>query len=190
VGVAECWQRVERWLTAHAAGVLAHLPAGASESALAEAEEALGFPLSRDLRESLAAHDGNDGAFWLHKDDLGALMPLRDIVRTWQTLVGLFGDGDNDASAKPPARIKRRWWHRKWVPILDPDMGDKTCIDLDPARGGKRGQVFYWSHTGGPGYIIAPGYAELFADFVRDLEEGRYECRRGFRGLEYLERMK
>jgi cell wall assembly regulator SMI1 len=190
VGVHENWQQVERWLAAHAADVLARLPPGASESALVEAEETIGFPLPRDLRESLAVHDGNEGVFWLHEDQLGGLMPLRDIVETWQTLVDLFGDGSNDASAKPPAPIKRRWWHRKWVPFLHPDLGDKTCIDLDPAKGGKRGQVFFWSHTGGPGYIIAPSYAELFAGFVRELEEGRYVCQRGFRGLAYLDRVK
>jgi cell wall assembly regulator SMI1 len=105
-------------------------------------------------------------------------------------LVDLFGNRSNDASAKPPKAVKRRWWNHKWVPFLDPDLGDKTCIDLDPAKGGKRGQVFYWSHTGGPGYVIAPSYGELLAGFAQDLEEGRYVCRRGFQGLAFLKRSK
>jgi cell wall assembly regulator SMI1 len=189
VGIHEAWQEVERWLGTHATDVLTRLPPGASESALVEAEAALGFSLPRELRESLAIHDGNERAFWLHEEQFGALMPLRDIVQTWQTLVELFGVGSNDASAKPPARIKRHWWHRKWAPFLHPDLGDKTCIDLDPAKGGKRGQVFYWSHTGGPGGIIAPSYQELFTGLVRDLEDGLYVCQRGFGGLAFLERV-
>jgi cell wall assembly regulator SMI1 len=190
VRVSEAWQHVERWLAAHAPEVLARFPPGASESALAAAEERLGFPLPRELRESLGVHDGNGGAFWLHEDRLGALMPVSDIIITWQMLVDLFGNGSNDASARPPAPIKRRWWHRKWVPFLHPDLGDKTCVDLDPAKGGRRGQVFYWSHTGGPEYVIAPSYAELFAGFVRELDEGRYRCEHGYQGLAYLHRVR
>lgn len=87
MGIHEDWQQVEHWLAVHAVGVLARLPSGASESALIEAEEEIGFALPRELRASLAVHDGNDGAFWLHEDNLGALMSLGDIVETWQTLV-------------------------------------------------------------------------------------------------------
>src|SRR5439155_25422969 len=48
-------------------------------------------------------------------------------------------------------------------------------IDLDPARGGKLGQMFEWAHDGGPiGGVAAPSYGTLFARFVRELKEGRY----------------
>ncbi len=176
MGIIVDWQRVERWLSADAPEVLARLPAGASDIALVEAEATLGFALPPELRESLSVHDGNDEAFELYRPDgvlLGSLLPLRDMIEGWESLAGAYGDGHNDSSAMPLAGVKRRWFHRLWIPILG-GLGDYACIDLDPARGGKRGQVIDWAHDGGPLEIVATSYSDLFSSFTRDLEAGRY----------------
>jgi cell wall assembly regulator SMI1 len=180
VSIAEDWQSVERWLTAHAPKVLRRLPSGATEGALKVTEVQLKVALPPDLRESLAIHDGIDEAFTLYQSEekfktpygpfpLGRLLPLRRIVMAWQSLGYLHGKG-----AKAGKTMRQRWWHKKWVPILE-SLGNFTCLDLDPVRGGKRGQVFYWAHDGGPhAELIAASYADLFSSFVRHLEAGRY----------------
>lgn len=176
MGIAENWQEVERWLKAHAPKVLARLPKGASETDLAYVEKTWRLTLLQDLRESLAIHDGNARTFGLYGPDespLGELLSLHEIIQAWRTLNKLAGP-----KAESIKGVKKFWWHRKWLPVLG-GFGDHTCIDLDPAKGGKRGQMFVWAHDGGPiGDIVAPSYDTLFARFVRELKEGRYRYRK------------
>src|SRR5262245_8495180 len=131
----------------------------------------MGLALPQELRESLALHDGNAETFALYGPDetpLGQLLSLTQIAGAWRSLKSLAG-----RRAESTKGVKRCWWLRKWVPVLG-GFGDHTCIDLDPARGGKLGQVFDWTHDGGPRAVVAPSYGEFFARFVRDLQEGRY----------------
>jgi hypothetical protein len=120
----------------------------------------------------LAIHDGNAETFGLYGPDespLGMLLSLHEIVLAWRSLKSLAG-----RKAESIKGVKKFWWHQKWLPVLG-GFGDHTCIDLDPARGGKRGQVFIWAHDGGPILdVVAPSYGHLFARFVRELKEGRY----------------
>jgi cell wall assembly regulator SMI1 len=189
-GTAETWQRVERWLSAHAPKVLARLPKGASEIALEEAEEVMGLALPQELRESLAIHDGAD--LYVYDSGrrdcpLGSPMAVREIAALHRRLVHLFGDGGNDEWAQPPPGVHGCWWHRAWVPALGHVNGDATCIDLDPAPGGVRGQVFGWAHDGGPGVVYAADYPAVLAGFAADLEAGRYAVAVSGRGEPYLD---
>src|SRR5439155_14367148 len=173
MGIAENWQEVERWLKTHAPKVLARLPKGASETDLAYVEKTWRLTLPQELRESLAIHDGNARTFGLYTPDehpLGELLSLHEIILAWRFL--------NKFARKKAESIKgvqRRWWHRKWLPVLGGNLDYHTCIDLDPAKGGKLGQMFEWAHDGGPiGVVVDPSYGKLFARFVQELKEGRY----------------
>ena len=134
--ITENWQEVERWLSAHAPKVLASLPKGASAKALAEAEKVLGLALPQDLRESLAVHDGSAETFAFYGPNdilLGKPLSAKEVVASWCSLEFLAGGRSESFKG-----VKRFWWNRKWVPILRV-VGDYTCIDLDPAKGGKAG---------------------------------------------------
>lgn len=172
MGIAANWQEVERWLRAHAPKVLARLPKGASAADLAYVEKTWRLGLPQELRESLAIHDGNASTFDLYGPDespLGMLLSLHEIVLAWRRLKPLAGH-----KAESIIGVRKFWWHRKWLPVLG-GYGNHTCLDLDPARGGKVGQVFVWAHDGGPICdVVAPSYGALFARFVRELKEGRY----------------
>jgi cell wall assembly regulator SMI1 len=189
MGVADDWRRVERWLSARAPALLADLPVGASGPVLDAAEAALGVPLPASVRESLIAHDGADLYIYDGRrgTPLGSPMALREIVARHRMLVELFGDGHNNNAAGPPPAVRPCWWHRAWVPVLAHANGDATCIDLDPAPGGVRGQVFDWAHDGGPGVVYAPDYAAVLAGFAADLEAGRYTVAVSGRGEPYLD---
>ena len=172
MGIAENWREVERWLSAHAPKVLARLPKGASETDFDYVEKTWRLALPRDLRESLAIHDGSAqtvGLYGPNESPLGELLSLHEIVLAWRSLKSLAG-----RKAESIKGVKKFWWHRKWLPVLG-GLGDHTCIDLDPARGGKLGQVFIWAHDSGPILdVVAPSYGALFARFVRELKKGRY----------------
>lgn len=189
MGVVDDWRRVERWLSAHAPAVLAHLPVGATAPDLDAAEASLGVPLPASVRESLAVHDGAD--LYIYDGQrgwpLGRPMALREIVAQHQMLVNLFGDGSNDEWAQPPPGVRACWWHREWLPVLGHVNGDATCIDLDPAPGGVCGQVFGWAHDGGPGVVCTADYTAVLAGFATDLEAGRYFAAMSGRGKPYLD---
>ena len=168
------WADIERWLAAHVPEAIPLLPAGAAARALDGAEETLGYPLPRDVREFLSVHDGG-GNLWLH--DRGEFMSLGTILSSC----------NNDEWARPNGPIRKKWFTRKWLPVLDARTGDYVCIDLDPPRGGKRGQLITWSHDGGPAEVIAPSLPALLDAFVTELVAGRYTPKLDQAGQTYLE---
>jgi cell wall assembly regulator SMI1 len=184
VNVAECWAQIERWLAEHMPAAFPMLPAGASTKAFAQAEKTLGYPLPRELKEFLAIHDGS-ATLWLH--DRGEFMSLEGILAAWDQEFDLWGDGNNDDWATPQGPIKKKWFTRKWLPILDARTGDHVCVDLDPPKGGKRGQIITWYHDNGPTEVIATSFGALLAEFVTELESGLYMPQLNQAGQPYLE---
>jgi cell wall assembly regulator SMI1 len=132
----------------------------------------------------LAIHDGS-GNLWLH--DRGVFLSLEGLLEAWEQEFDLWGDGDNDEWATPEGPIKKKWFSRKWLPALDTWCGDYTCLDLDPAKGGKRGQVLSWYHDNGPTRVIAPSFGTLLQQFAQELEAGLYTPKINRQGQPYLE---
>jgi cell wall assembly regulator SMI1 len=184
VNVAECWSQIEKWLSANSPAAVPMLPPGVTDAALAQAEATLGFAIPREVKEFLAVHDGS-GPLWLH--DRGEFMSLDGILAAWDQEFDLWGDGNNDEWANPQGPIKKKWFTRRWLPVLDARTGDHVCVDLDPPKGGRRGQVFTWYHDGGPSEVIAPSFGALLAEFVAELAGGRYAPRLNQAGQPYLE---
>lgn len=184
VNIAGCWSQIEMWLSANAPDAVPLLPAGAAPAAFAKAEETLGYALPREVKEFLTVHDGS-AHLWLH--DRGEFMSLDLILSSWDNEFDLWGDGDNDEWAKPRGPIKKKWFTRKWLPILDARTGDYVCVDLDPPKGGKRGQLISWYHDNGPTEVIAPSFGALLAEFVTELAEGLYRPKLTPAGQVFLE---
>jgi cell wall assembly regulator SMI1 len=184
VNLVRCWADIERWLSANAPDMVPLLPVGASPAAFAAAEETLGYALPRELKGFLAVHDGS-GRLWLH--DRGEFMSLGTILASWDQEFDLWGDGDNDEAAAPRGPIRKRWFTRRWLPVLDARTGDYVCIDLDPPKGGKRGQPITWYHDNGPTEVIAPSFAALVSGFVADLAGGLYTPKVSQAGQPYLD---
>jgi cell wall assembly regulator SMI1 len=182
--VGECWVDIEKWLSANAPEAIPVLPAGASPAAFAAAEETLGYALPGELRAFLAVHDGS-GHLWLH--DAGEFMSLATVLSSWDNEFDLWGDGNNDEWADPQGPIKKKWFTRKWLPVLDARTGDYVCIDLDPPTAGRQGQLIAWYHDRGPTEVIAPSFGALIGAFAAELASGQYTPRRDRAGQLYLE---
>ncbi len=61
------------------------------------------------------------------------------------------------------------------MPVTDSD-GDGYVVDLDPAPGGTKGQVFYFTHDGArPRRVIADSFGEWLRLFADELVKGRFK---------------
>ena len=185
--IANYWSRIEQWLTMNMPPAQMLLPQGVSPGALIQAESLLGFEIPGELKEFLLIHDGS-GILWLH--DYGEFMSLKQIISAWDMEVDLWDDGENDEWAKPSGPIKKRWFTRDWLPVLDARTGDYACIDLDPAEGGTSGQIINWRHDGGPGRVIATSFGNLLDEFVKELDLGFYKPGINRKGQPYLKYIK
>jgi cell wall assembly regulator SMI1 len=182
--VPDYWSHIEWWLSAKAPSAVPLLPPGAAVAAFAQAEETLGYAMPNELKEFLAVHDGS-GNLWLH--DHGEFMSLDRMLAAWDQEFDLWGDGNNDEWATPQGPIKKKWFSRRWLPVLDSRTGDYVCIDLDPPKGGRRGQIITWRHDNGPTEVIAPSFRTLLSEFVAELVTGLYTPALDQAGQLYLE---
>jgi cell wall assembly regulator SMI1 len=168
--VAESWRRIDGWLTR--ARHDAPNP-GASRTAISDLANQLGIPMPPDLIESLAIHDGAD-------DVIGGwdLLDIRGIASKAKLMKKLTDDGTfakAEAEADPHPRIKSIWWNVQWIPIVSSGSGHLFCVDMDPAPGGKAGQVILFFHDDSTRLCIADSIRAWLAAIAADLEAGTYE---------------
>jgi cell wall assembly regulator SMI1 len=166
--VAETWRRIDAWL--RAAGHDAPAP-GATRKAIADLASQLGFPLPADLTESLAIHDGADRLIggW-------DLLGIKTIAAEAKLMKKLTDDGTfAGAEVDPHPRIKPAWWNVRWIPIVSSGSGHLFCVDMDPAPGGKPGQVILFFHDEGKRLRVADSVRAWLAAIAADLEAGTYE---------------
>lgn len=70
--------------------------------------------------------------------------------------------------------LRNKFWHSGWLPFAGDGGGNLICIDLDPAPGGRRGQVFYWDSITGPQAPVARSFLAFLASYREKLLGGGY----------------
>src|SRR4051794_16095747 len=159
----DVWHRIEAWLRKHAPALSARLPAGVSQAELAAAEEALGVRLPEEVRSSYALHNGSPD---LWPFDNGPLLSLAQVVAQWGVWRDLLRAGTfAGMRSSPIGPVKRDWWNPRWVPVAGAS-GDHDCLDLDPAPGGRVGQVIDFGHEGGATSVFANSFREYLTSFA------------------------
>lgn len=160
------WERLEAWLKANNAALLADLNPPASDVDIQTLEQKLGMKLPADFVECLKVHDGQRGA----ADGLfssSELLSSQRILAEWLIWKDLLDGGDLDSNeVQPGAGIKPVWWSPKWIPFTYNGAGDHLCLDLDPASGGRIGQVITVWHDDGARKKKADSFAKWFTEFV------------------------
>jgi cell wall assembly regulator SMI1 len=128
------------------------------------------------VRESYLAHNGSDDAGFFPKGDVGyVLLPLSELVSDWKMWKELLEGGEFEGEkARGSPGVRGDWWNVGWVPFASDCGGDYYCIDLAPARGGKKGQVIAMAHDSGARKLLAPSLREWLARFADQLEAGKY----------------
>jgi cell wall assembly regulator SMI1 len=156
--MAAAWALAEKKL--RAAGYTGELPAGASEAALQKTEEALGVQFPEEFRAAYRLHDGggDEGIFagW-------ELLSLEGIVGQWKIWKELVDSGTFEGTKSTPDRgVKDDWWNPRWIPFTYDGAGNHHCLDLDPAPGGRVGQIIEMWHDADERPVAARSLAELF----------------------------
>jgi cell wall assembly regulator SMI1 len=172
------WQRLETLLKTAAPQVLRTLRRGAGEATLAKVEAALGRKLLKEVHQSYQRHDGQaddaDGLFPTGFADLDCdyfLMPLAEVQGEWEMWQELQEEGEFDGNtALSDDGVRADWWNAGWLPLAGNGAGDLLCIDLNPAKGGSRGQVIRVSHEGGERPRLAKSLGEWLALLCLHLE--------------------
>lgn len=168
--VEASWKRIDAWLAQHAPPLMAKMGKGATPEAIARAEATLGLELPDDVRASYAVHDGSGDQTLFPSGEYLSLDGMLGQYKVWKELVedGTLVSG----AASPEGPIRNDDYNLKWIPLTHDGGGDHTLIDLDPAEGGKVGQLINLSHETGPEEVAAPNLAEYLSDLADALESG------------------
>lgn len=166
------WRKIRRWYGTNAPSGFS-LAEPATDNDIESLETQLALSLPSDARRSYLLYNGSNekGIF-----PYGYYMlSLQEIVREWRIWnQGLQSGSFKEMKASPQGPIKMDWWNEKWIPITANGGGDHDCIDMDPRKGGRIGQVFEFSHETGPRRVSASSFTDWIGDFADALEAGKY----------------
>lgn len=145
------WRRFENWLCEFTPvsfrWPLAH---GATPAQLDSFESSIGATLPKDVRESYLRHDGSAGVGVLAFVGEDEWVGLDQSLKHWRFFQSIKADLEEAGWLNTPkGPMKEVHMSPGWIPVSDNAGGDHLCIDLDPAKGGRIGQLFsYWHEYG------------------------------------------
>jgi len=180
--VKATWKRIELFLAEHGPTQAKSLAPGATDAQIEKLESHIGIALPKQLRDSLAIHDGQKEECDFIPDGYGSFYFLRlcEIRREWDSWNSLMKyDEFDDSNAQTDAGVAQSWWNRGWIPFASNGASDSLCVDLAPARGGKKGQVIMMRHDDPRRPILAPTFAAWLHQLAESLKAGEMD--------EYLE---
>jgi cell wall assembly regulator SMI1 len=179
--VAESWNRIERWLNAHAKPFAKSLSKGTDVDQFQKLEDSIGIALPDVFKQSLSIHDGQKEDYGFIPDHgIGSFYFLRakDILRDWKDWNAVLKAGDFDGKkAKSEKGIASDWWNSGWIPFASNGGGDNLCIDLVPSKDGMVGQVILVRHDDALRRRLATSFDDWLRQLADTMEHG---------GIEYL----
>jgi cell wall assembly regulator SMI1 len=170
--VTGIWQKLTDWFALHAPELLETFQPGASEAEITELERHIGLELPDDFKSFLRLcnrqiQDPQAGFY------SGDLMPIDNIKSTWTMMRDLLRKGTfKDNTSYPGKGVKAAWWNPAWVPFISWTTADNTCLDLDPAHDGTRGQVIHFWHETGDRAVNQPSFTAWLEALLEDIESG------------------
>ncbi|NOQ70834.1 MAG: hypothetical protein GQ574_02465 [Crocinitomix sp.] len=139
------WKKTDLWYRENYPEIIETFNAGASDTDFEELKKNFGFELPKGFVDSYKVHNGQDtGAVFnsaIIDPDSEGLSSIQKIIST----IKLYKKMNEDAFPVDPANvakgIKPVFWNEKWLPIMEDGAGNSYFLDLDPAEGGRIGQV-------------------------------------------------
>ena len=93
--------------------------------------------------------------------------------------MGLAQDESFDDDQLSIDFIRQVYWCNGWIPLAHDGGGNHVGIDLDPPKGGARGQVINFGRNERIKFVLAPTWDAFLAQLAGDLEVGqRYRASR------------
>ncbi len=183
----ETWEKFESWLKENWVEGFEDLNPPATDQEISELESALGVQLPADFVACLRVHNGQ-GAMAGGLLDNSEFLSTGAILDQWTVWKDLLDSGDfKDAVSEPDPGVKNDWWNPKWIPFSHNGGGDHDCLDLDPAVGGKVGQVIGMWHDAGNREVQAESFGAWFEEYVDAVLDGQYKYSEDFGGLMHID---
>lgn len=166
----DTWRSLERTLRRYYPQKLRSLNGPALSRDLRRLEDTLGTSLPRLMRDSYRIHDGQTVVAiseMLHEHE--ELLPIDGIIREWQEWQQMAAGGAFAYRMPVAARgVRPLWWHPLWIPITSNGAGGYHCIDLDPAEGGRKGQVIHVDRRGAARMVVARSMRSLLVSWIEE----------------------
>ncbi len=153
----DTWRSLERALRRYYPHKLRALNGPALTRDIKRLEDTLGTRLPRTMRDSYRIHDGQtvtDLHEMLYEHE--ELLSIDHIISAWEEWQQLAAGGAFAYRMPVAARgVQPLWWHPLWIPITSNGAGGYHCIDLDPAEGGRKGQIIHIDRRGAARMVVA-----------------------------------
>ena len=167
------WERITTQLKTLAPELHKSLQKGASEKQILKLEKQLGVQLPQDYRRFLTLCNGLKPNSEVEFYD-GELLSSSEVYRQAKIWKDLLEDGDfEDISSEPDKGIRNDWWNLKWIPFTHDGGGNHLCLDLDPAKGGKVGQVITMWHDSEGREVMYSSFTAWLKHILKGLETGK-----------------
>ena len=102
-------------------------------------------------------------------------MSLEGLLFQWRIWKELLDEGAFEGDTGEPASgIKADWWNAKWIPITHDGSGNHLCLDLDPAPGGKMGQIITMWHDEGSRSVVTGSLTDWLTQLAEGYENGEW----------------
>jgi cell wall assembly regulator SMI1 len=172
--VADRMRVIEAWLDENKPHLLETFAPPATDEAVTTAEKKLGVQLPKEWVELLRLHDGQEpGAPMIATC---SLLPLEEVASEHAHLVDLFRDAGPVDESAVDAGIKKLAFSAGWIPIGRSARGrDILCLDLDPDRGGKVGQIVLVAVDDDARNLVATSVSDLLGQYFEAAQNGELE---------------
>ncbi|MFC7529674.1 SMI1/KNR4 family protein [Actinoplanes sp. GCM10030250] len=161
--VNKSWQRIEKWLKAHAPASLRALRPGAPASRIDDLQRRMSVAFPPDLVASLRRHDGASGVGGFDLPPYFTPESVKDLLGDWQVSCGVLAEADT-SWANP-------WWDKAFVPFAADGSGGSLVVDQRPGGHGRVGE--FYPDDGTRFEAWPASVAELLELTAASLESGR-----------------
>lgn len=164
------WKQYIEWLDANEEDLVDEVAPAATKAEIDTLAASLGVELPEDFIAYLSCHNGqlpdSEGIF-----EYEELLGTSRILSEWKIWKQLVDNGDFDGMhSQPDDGIKNDWFNVKWIPLTYDGGGNHYCLDLDPAEGGKVGQIIRMWHDSADRELIASSLEEWLTDALERWE--------------------
>jgi cell wall assembly regulator SMI1 len=169
------WDEIEDYFKEENRAVLGTFNPPATEKELKELEDLIGVTLPKDLKEFYTIHNGQDTGKVFNSAiiEYGSegLNPISKIIKEWTLFSSIEKEYPSVVASEDCEKgIKPLGWNLLWIPLIADGFGNAYCLDLDPAEGGKKGQIIYRDLHGPKYSLVADSFKHWIDNFIDMLE--------------------
>jgi cell wall assembly regulator SMI1 len=152
---------------------------GITDEMITSLEQKIDHTLPLDFLEFYRLMNGEkNGGYVFDYEELLTFDRILDEWTVWKDLAE--GEEFADDTSDPEAGIRNDWYNVNWIPFTYNGSGDHLCLDLDPAPGGKYGQVIRMWHDDAVRTLEYASFTEWLTAYIEDLKAGEFVFEDGY----------